>query len=235
MQIIFFFRTAVLRKLFEIRFSYKHCNFWRVCLLFKMASKTVTRSINSFVSVESSAPFRPMRAELQLISKFVVSGCAFCKLQRNQLGFSDPSIILADVLGNTCLLVIGAFCISQFQLHPVPPPGLLRGICPPYQSRGRGCPGAGHLPTPGLFPSFSHARGFLSEYITTQRILPGKKAKWLICQGQGVVKACSWFYACISSLLIKPELRTATSGAIEVILFEKHPFIFAFEVRERNP
>ena len=87
-----------------------------------MASKTVTRSINSFVSVESSAPFRPMRAELQLISKFVVSGCAFCKLQRNQLGFSDPSIILADVLGNTCLLVIGAFCISQFQLHPVPPP-----------------------------------------------------------------------------------------------------------------
>ena len=41
----FFFRTAVLRKLFDIRFSYKHCNFSRVCLLVKMASKTVTRSI----------------------------------------------------------------------------------------------------------------------------------------------------------------------------------------------
>ena len=39
------FRTAVLRKLFDIRFSYKHCNFSRVCLLVKMASKTVTRSI----------------------------------------------------------------------------------------------------------------------------------------------------------------------------------------------
>ena len=26
------FRTAVLRKLFDIRFSYKHCNFSRVCL-----------------------------------------------------------------------------------------------------------------------------------------------------------------------------------------------------------
>ena len=26
-----FFRTAVLRKLFDIRFSYKHCNFSRVC------------------------------------------------------------------------------------------------------------------------------------------------------------------------------------------------------------
>ena len=26
------------------------------------------------------------------------------------------------------------------------------------------CPGAGQLPTPGPFPSFCHARGFLSEY-----------------------------------------------------------------------
>ena len=41
----YFFRTAVLRKLFDIRFSYKHCNFSRVCLLVKMTSKTVTRSI----------------------------------------------------------------------------------------------------------------------------------------------------------------------------------------------
>ena len=40
-----FFRTTVLRKLFDIRFSYKHCNFSDVCLLVKMASKTVTRSI----------------------------------------------------------------------------------------------------------------------------------------------------------------------------------------------
>ena len=27
-----FFRTAVLRQIFDIRFSYKHCNFSRVCL-----------------------------------------------------------------------------------------------------------------------------------------------------------------------------------------------------------
>ena len=40
-----FFRTAVLRKLFDIRFSYKHFNFLHVCLLVKMAMKTVTRSI----------------------------------------------------------------------------------------------------------------------------------------------------------------------------------------------
>ena len=42
----FFFRTGVFkRKLFDIRFSYKRCNFSRGCLLVKMASKTVTRSI----------------------------------------------------------------------------------------------------------------------------------------------------------------------------------------------
>ena len=45
LQFIFFFRTAVLRKLFDIRISYKHCNFSRGCLLVKMASKTVTNSI----------------------------------------------------------------------------------------------------------------------------------------------------------------------------------------------
>ena len=39
-------RTAVIRKLLDIRFSYNHCNFSRACLLVKMASKTVTRSIN---------------------------------------------------------------------------------------------------------------------------------------------------------------------------------------------
>ena len=40
-----FFKAAILRKLFDIRFSYKHRNFSHVCLLTKMASKTVTRSI----------------------------------------------------------------------------------------------------------------------------------------------------------------------------------------------
>ena len=40
-----FFRTAVSWKLFDIRFSYKQGNFSRVCLLVKITSKTVTRSI----------------------------------------------------------------------------------------------------------------------------------------------------------------------------------------------
>ena len=43
------------------------------------------------------------------MAKFVVSRCAFCKLQRN-FGF----IILANLLGNTSLLVIGAFRSTLF-------------------------------------------------------------------------------------------------------------------------
>ena len=46
---IFFFRTAVLQKLCDIRFSFKHCNFSHVCVLVKMASKTTTRPIEDFI------------------------------------------------------------------------------------------------------------------------------------------------------------------------------------------
>ena len=50
------------------------------------------------------------------------------------------------------------------------------------------------------------------QNITTQRFLLEKQAYWLICQGQKkkskiVGKACSRFYARISSLLTKPELH----------------------------
>ena len=73
------------------------------------------------------------------------------------------------------------------------------------------CLGAGHLPTRSHSWAFdTHAVSY--QKITTQRILLGKKADWLICQGQEklkrFVKACSWFYACISSLLIEPELHS---------------------------
>ena len=65
-------------------------------------------------------------------------------------------------------------CISQF--HP-PPPQATAGHLPCH-SRGwvrhfqvLYCPGAGHLPTPQQFPSFWHARGFLSEYNHTDTLL----------------------------------------------------------------
>ena len=104
--------------------------------------------------------------------------------------------------------------ISRFQLPSTAPPPPLP--TPPQATKGHlpasSVPGVGHLqilPTLGLFLSFWHARPFLSEYNYTEDIT-GKKADWLICQGQGVVKACSQFYACISSLLIKPELHSET-------------------------
>ena len=81
-----------------------------------------------------------------------------------------------------------------------PPPLLLRTICPPCQSRGLGickfCVARG----PGICQPRGHFRAFDThavsyQNITTQRILLGKKADWLICQGQEnlkrFVKACS--------------------------------------------
>ena len=68
---------------------------------------------------------------------------------------------------------------------------------------------------PGICPPRRYYRAFDThavsyQNITTQRLSLEKKADWLICQGQVVVKACSRFYACISSLLIKPELHSET-------------------------
>ena len=48
MQLIFFSEQPFYRNYSTLNFhTYKHCNFSRVCLLVKMASKTVTRSIIS--------------------------------------------------------------------------------------------------------------------------------------------------------------------------------------------
>ena len=44
---------SLIRKLFDIRFSDKHCNFSRGYLLVKMASKTVIRPIVSGVKTTS--------------------------------------------------------------------------------------------------------------------------------------------------------------------------------------
>ena len=48
-NLYFFFQADVLRRLFDIGFSYKHCNFTPACLPVKMASKTVIRPIVSLV------------------------------------------------------------------------------------------------------------------------------------------------------------------------------------------
>ena len=110
------------------------------------------------------------------------------------------------------------------------------GICKFCAARGPGiCQPRGHS-----WAFDTHAVSY--QKITTQRILLGKKADWLICQGQEklkrFVKACSWFYACISSLLIEPELHSEIGSyrrestlfgywiKFLLILFEEHPSIF---------
>ena len=140
-------------------------------------------------------------------------------------------------------------CISQFQLRQPPHLRATAWHLPALSIPGVGnlqilcCPGTGYLPTPRLFQSFWHVRSFLSEYNYTDDFtgktsilaylsMTGKKLK-------RVVKACSRFYACISSMLIKQELYSE-SGAIDVKrflvtwikfllilhVFEEHPFIF---------
>ena len=90
-------------------------------------------------------------------------------------------------------------CISQFQLRPAPPPPGYCGALAHLFIPGVGhlqisrCSGAGHLTSPRLFPALdTHA--ISCQHITTQRILLEKNADWFICQGQGLVKACSQFY-----------------------------------------
>ena len=90
-----------------------------------------------------------------------------------------------------CMIFYLSFCISQFHLRPAPlPPGYCceafsRLVSPGGEALANfHCPGAGHLPTPGPFPSFRHVRGFLSEY-NYNRGFYWKKSR------QRVIRACS--------------------------------------------
>ena len=51
-------------------------------------------------------------------------------------------------------------CISQFQLRPSPPPGQLRGICTPCQSRGWGISKFGMARVSGICLPRGYPRGF---------------------------------------------------------------------------
>ena len=100
---------------------------------------------------------------------------------------------------------------------PPPSPGLLQGICPLCQSRGWGICKSCAARGPGICQSRGQPRAFDTHAVsyhnkTTQTILLEKQAVGLICQGREkrFVKACSRFYACTSSWLIKPELHSET-------------------------
>ena len=101
---------------------------------------------------------------------------------------------------------------------------------------------------PGICQPRGHSRAFDThavsyQNITTQKVLLEKK-KQIGSSAKDrnkltrVVKACSRFYACISSSLIKPQLRSEIRSCrcestffgywikFLSILFEEHPFIF---------
>ena len=123
-------------------------------------------------------------------------------------------------------VILAFFTVMHQSIPPAPrpPAGLLRGICTPCQSRGpsicKFCTARG----PGIRQPRGHSRGFDThavsyQNITTQKVLLEKKQIGSSIKDRNklkrVVKACSRFYACVSSLLIKPELHSEI-GAIDV-------------------
>ena len=75
----------------------------------------------------------------------------------------------------------------------------------------------------------------VSYQIITTQDFTGKESRLAhLTKLKRFLKACSWFCACISSLLIEPELhseimsyrRESTFYGYWIKLFEKHPFIF---------
>ena len=89
---------------------------------------------------------------------------------------------------------------------PSHPPRATAGHLPALSLPGVGhlkilrCPAPGHLPPRA---SDTHAVSYQNTELHRRFVKDGKKLKRF-------VKACSRFYACISSLLIKPELHSET-------------------------
>ena len=133
---------------------------------------------------------------------------------------------------------VSSSCYSTCAQQPPPPPTHPQGTAehlPALSVLGWGickfctARGGGHLPTPGPLPSFWHAVS--CQNITTQKVLLGKKQIGSSVKDRNrlkrVVKACSRFYARISTLLIEPELPFLGYWIkFLLILFEEHPFIF---------
>ena len=145
---------------------------------------------------------------------------------------------------------VWSLCISQFQLRQPPHPRATAWHLPALSIPGvehlqiLRCPGAGYLPTPRLFQSFWHVRGFLSEYNYTEDFTgktsilahlsrTGKNWRGLL---RHVLDFMHAFLQCLSS-----QNYTAKSGAVDVNqsffvtwvkfllilhVFEEHPFIF---------
>ena len=82
-------------------------------------------------------------------------------------------------------------------------------------------PGGWAFANPGAIPELSNTHAVSYQNVTTQRVLLEKKKQIGSSvrdrnKLKRVVNVCSRFYACISSLLIKPKLLHSEIGAIDV-------------------
>ena len=137
--------------------------------------------------------------------------------------------LVSAVIINGIKLPLNNIVLMHQSVPPAPSPpsplGLLRGICPPCQSRGWGickfftARGPRAFANAGAIPELSNTHAVSHQNKTTQRVLLEKKQIGLSVKDRNklkrVVRACSRFYACISSLLFKPKLHSET-GAIDV-------------------
>ena len=91
------------------------------------------------------------------------------KFEINHEGLKRKFQFNSFYIGRKIIAVLHQSIPAAPSRPPSPHLGLLRGICPPFQPRGWvftnfALSGGRHLPTPGLFPSFWHARSSPSEY-----------------------------------------------------------------------
>ena len=100
---------------------------------------------------------------------------------------------------------------------PPPTPGYCGGFARLVRPRGGAfanfsLPRGRAFASPGAIPELSNTNAVSYQNITTKRVLPEKKRIGSSVKDRNklkrVVKACSRFYACISSLLIKPKLHS---------------------------
>ena len=118
-------------------------------------------------------------------------------------------------------------CVMHQSIPAAPsPPGLLQGICPPCQSRGWGICKFCTVGGPGICQPRGHSQAFDThavsyQNITSQKVLLEKKQLGSSVKDRNklkrVVKACSRFYACISSLLIACIAKLELSMLINVL------------------
>ena len=150
---------------------------------------------------------------------------------------------MCKIINNYLLIFLSTLMHQLIPAAPSPPANT--GSLPALSFPGVGIskfslPGDRAFANRGAIPlSFWHARGFLCEYNYTEDFT-GKTSILAYVKDRKklkrVVKACSPLYACISSLLFKPELQSEIGYWIKFlsILFEEHPFIIILLFRADN-